>query len=613
MLHLPAPLPRSTFLNLPSDDHHPFFCSHCYFGHALDMDLGGVVSMDGLVGGVGASSEAGSLLSCSLTNSSKKTCKPKGLLGCEGFQKLGRVAESPHEHCDWRASKMARNEAMVADAHFLLPDGGQMLSFSSTSKQDSFVLKCDGSLPSYYSPPPASSTPKPCLWSAGLYSESHDVNMNGALTRARYPFTPSQWLELEHQALIYKYIDARVPIPSSLLAPIRRSLSSSVFPPFSAGYFGSSALGWGSVYLGYAGNTDPEPGRCRRTDGKKWRCSRDAVVDQKYCERHMERGRHRSRKHVEDQSGHAAEVKPSVTPSQSAIAVTGGGTSRDAPPQSELTKSTVGDSCPAPFNMMMLRKENSNDEGQDPASLSMLSSTKPKSVTSMAITEQHTGDFQLVSACPRFNSSTSFSDNSNHFPTLKIESLQPQPYSLHHFIDAWPQSQSDHSTVTWPEIEDMQSERTQLSMSIPMASSKFSSSTSPNNQNVTVSPLKLSWEYELASEDSQCILNEVNQRRANWIPNHWEVSMGGPLGEVLTNATSTPKDQNKNCSSSSLNLMPDGWDSSPQMHSSPSDVLQKTSFGSLTSSTGSSPRADNKKTNENSGGSLCDEFMAKPL
>lgn len=75
----------------------------------------------------------------------------------------------------------------------------------------------------------------------GLYSESHDVNMNGALTRARGPFTPSQWLELEHQALIYKYIDARVPIPSSLLTPIRRSHSSSVFPPFSAGSFGSSA------------------------------------------------------------------------------------------------------------------------------------------------------------------------------------------------------------------------------------------------------------------------------------------------------------------------------------------------------------------------------------
>jgi hypothetical protein len=53
-----------------------------------------------------------------------------------------------------------------------------------------------------------------------------------------------------------------------------------------AGYWGRGAM-------------DPEPGRCRRTDGKKWRCSRDVVTGQKYCERHMHRGRNRSRKPVE--------------------------------------------------------------------------------------------------------------------------------------------------------------------------------------------------------------------------------------------------------------------------------------------------------------------------
>ena len=44
---------------------------------------------------------------------------------------------------------------------------------------------------------------------------------------------------------------------------------------------------------------DPEPRRCRRTDGKKWRCSKDVVPDQKYCERHMHRDHQRSRKPVE--------------------------------------------------------------------------------------------------------------------------------------------------------------------------------------------------------------------------------------------------------------------------------------------------------------------------
>lgn len=47
------------------------------------------------------------------------------------------------------------------------------------------------------------------------------------------------------------------------------------------------------------GAMDPEPGRCRRTDGKKWRCARDVVGGHKYCERHMHRGRNRSRKPVE--------------------------------------------------------------------------------------------------------------------------------------------------------------------------------------------------------------------------------------------------------------------------------------------------------------------------
>jgi len=58
------------------------------------------------------------------------------------------------------------------------------------------------------------------------------------------------------------------------------------------------AVGYGA-YFGK--KVDPEPGRCRRTDGKKWRCSKEAAPDSKYCERHMHRGRNRSRKPVEAQ------------------------------------------------------------------------------------------------------------------------------------------------------------------------------------------------------------------------------------------------------------------------------------------------------------------------
>lgn len=59
------------------------------------------------------------------------------------------------------------------------------------------------------------------------------ANMQGVLSGVRGPFTPSQWMELEHQALIYKYIIANVPIPSYLLNPIRNALESAGFSSFS--------------------------------------------------------------------------------------------------------------------------------------------------------------------------------------------------------------------------------------------------------------------------------------------------------------------------------------------------------------------------------------------
>ena len=39
----------------------------------------------------------------------------------------------------------------------------------------------------------------------------------------RPPFTAVQWQELEHQAMIYKYLNAGLPVPPELVVPIRRS------------------------------------------------------------------------------------------------------------------------------------------------------------------------------------------------------------------------------------------------------------------------------------------------------------------------------------------------------------------------------------------------------
>ncbi|XP_068463762.1 growth-regulating factor 5-like isoform X1 [Phaseolus vulgaris] len=119
--------------------------------------------------------------------------------------------------------------------------------------------------------------------------------MNG---RNRFPFTPSQWQELEHQALIYKYMASGISIPPDLLFTIKRThldspLSSRLLP------HQSQHFGWNYLPMGLGRKIDPEPGRCRRTDGKKWRCSKEAYPDSKYCERHMHRGKNRSRKPVE--------------------------------------------------------------------------------------------------------------------------------------------------------------------------------------------------------------------------------------------------------------------------------------------------------------------------
>ncbi|XP_031262222.1 growth-regulating factor 5-like [Pistacia vera] len=134
----------------------------------------------------------------------------------------------------------------------------------------------------------------------------------GATTSARdirSPFTQTQWQELEHQALIFKYMVSGVPIPHELIYSVKRSLDSSMasrlFPP--------QPIGWGCFQVGFGRKADPEPGRCRRTDGKKWRCSKEANPDSKYCERHMHRGRNRSRKPVEATS--SSPPTPTINPS----------------------------------------------------------------------------------------------------------------------------------------------------------------------------------------------------------------------------------------------------------------------------------------------------------
>ncbi|GMJ06171.1 hypothetical protein HRI_004286300 [Hibiscus trionum] len=121
-------------------------------------------------------------------------------------------------------------------------------------------------------------------------------------------FTVFQLQELQLQSLIYKYMEAGLPVPNHLLLPIWKSVAGSLGGLHLHGspyQLYSGYLGCGSLHLEYKNGVDPEPGRCRRTDGKKWRCSKEAVADHKYCERHMHRGRQRSRKLVEASQTHS--------------------------------------------------------------------------------------------------------------------------------------------------------------------------------------------------------------------------------------------------------------------------------------------------------------------
>ncbi|XP_074364770.1 growth-regulating factor 6-like isoform X3 [Apium graveolens] len=496
------------------------------------------------------------------------------------FRKVAKICNDNAD--DLYGSKAMLQERSFKSSSSLFSDG-QMLSFSSPNLQ-----------PFSYHNASSSSPYSRGYGSGGL----NTANMHGILSG---PFTPSQWMELQHQALIYKYITANSPVPSNLLNPIRKALDSAGFSSFS--------VGWGAFHLGFS-NTDPEPGRCRRTDGKKWRCSRDAVPDQKYCERHVNRGRHRSRKPVEGQTGHSVSGTTNTTakflPASSALVVPANGTSNNIGlSHHQLTNLQHGASNPSASTHLnsrsYLNNKNVDEKLQDGTGLSMLSSNiglkENQFLTQKQMNlyqEPSRSEFGLVcsdSLLNPFQKSTSMIsyDSSKDI----MDSQNKSQHSLRQFMDEWPKNQTEHSSISWPAI-DMQSDRTQLSISIPMAASDFMSSTSsPTNENRAVSPLRLSRDFDSTQMGlgMNGMFTETDQRQANWIPIAWENSMGGPLGEVLHSTNNSAGDCNN---ASALNLMTEGWDSSPRLATSPTGVLQKTTFRSLSnSSAGSSPRTDN--------------------
>ncbi|CAD6206148.1 unnamed protein product [Miscanthus lutarioriparius] len=309
------------------------------------------------------------------------------------------------------------------------------------------------------------------------------------LSRTKRPFTPSQWMELEHQALIYKYLNAKAPIPSSLLISISKNFRS------------SNRVSWRPLYQGYTNaDSDPEPGRCRRTDGKKWRCSKEAMADHKYCERHINRNRHRSRKPVENQ--------PKKTTKEVAAAA---GSVPCAGPQGSLKKAKVNDSKPGTIsywtdslNRTMLSREKANQPMEDNSLLHNSTNSQPT--------------LSLLSQLKQQNKPDKLG------PTLENESDT--------ILKTWGGNQPSHKSISSTQRHDADSLQSVLQNFSLAQNEKMESEKNKYSDSMLVS----STFYSADSPRSTCLTPNMTQVQQDCISSSWEMPQGGPLGEILTNS-----------------------------------------------------------------------------
>ncbi|KAL2481256.1 Growth-regulating factor 4 [Abeliophyllum distichum] len=298
-------------------------------------------------------------------------------------------------------------------------------------------------------------------------------------------FSLAQWQELELQALIFKHMIAGAAVPSDLLHLVKKSLINSPPSPYYLSHHHAHALHHYHPHYqpvlqsGYWGKgaMDPEPGRCRRTDGKKWRCSRDVVAGQKYCERHVHRGRNRSRKPV--------EIPTSTTSPYGGKAGSKGGGEVLKITNTVARAATGGGSGTPSFSL----------SGPSP-SMDLL----------------------------HFNQRPSESVIDTKDPFEAQNNGEPGGRTLRHFFDDWPRSLQDSDNAT-----SSMASATNLSISIAAGnpSSDFS--------------LKLSTGDDGDDSGHQVLSGERDRLQLNWGAHwgtNQVAPMGGPLAEALRSSTS---------------------------------------------------------------------------
>ncbi|CAI9760619.1 unnamed protein product [Fraxinus pennsylvanica] len=324
--------------------------------------------------------------------------------------------------------------------------------------------------------------PNPTSNLSAYSSDSTIPSANKAPWMGSY-FSLAQWQELELQALIFKHMIAGAAVPSELLHLVKKSFINSPSPspyylshhplhPYyphyqpvlQSGYWGKGAM-------------DPEPGRCRRTDGKKWRCSRDVVAGQKYCERHVHRGRNRSRKPVEIPT-------PTSTPYGGKAGSNGIG---------EILKTTNA----------VAREATGGGRGGVTMPFS-LSGPSP-SMDLLHFNQSRPSESMIETKGPQNNG-------------------EPSGRTLRHFFDDWPRSlqETDNATSSMASATNLS-----ISMGTGNPSSDFS--------------LKLSTGDDVDDSQRRVINGERERLQLNWgAPwgTNQVAPMGGPLAEALRSSTS---------------------------------------------------------------------------
>ncbi|KAG0492373.1 hypothetical protein HPP92_005771 [Vanilla planifolia] len=268
--------------------------------------------------------------------------------------------------------------------------------------------------------------------------------------------------ELEHQALIYSYMASGVPIPCDLIFPLRRrflhdsnaSSSSLFFPP-------QTQLGWNCFQVGFGVKSeDPEPGRCRRTDGKKWRCSKEAFPDSKYCEKHMHRGKNRSRK--PEEISFATTSNRSSSPSSN---------QRSFPANLSISTPDAHHlSYPSPTSSLHPGTSLSFDKGIGQLHLSSGSPSVRDHRRSQEMKGFHAESYENEwgSSC-QFGAAVrqnNLGEAKQSSYSLSKEEEEERQRPLRHFFDEWPQRKRD-PWMTAGKEENSSCIKTQLSISFP--------------------------------------------------------------------------------------------------------------------------------------------------